>query len=65
MFGGFTVGNLATRAAGDKKDAADVLRLGASHVHISHVDTKLLSAVSDKMLLFFFFLLFCSANEIK
>lgn len=60
----FTVGNLATRAAGDKKDAADVLRLGASHVHISHVDTKLLSAVSDKMLLFFW-LLFCSANEIK
>lgn len=60
MFGGFTVGNLATRAAGDKKDAADVLRLGASHVHISHVDTKLLSAVSDKMLLFFFFCFFAA-----
>lgn len=25
MFGGLPVGNLATRAAGDEKDAADVL----------------------------------------
>lgn len=54
MFSGLTVGNLATHAAGDKKETADVLRLGASQILISHVDTKPFSAVSDKMLFFFF-----------